>query len=471
MVRRTRILTCGVLISVRGAFHAEAQCEDQWCSIAPLHTQSVVVRTVEAFGIGAGPKLYIGGLFGLAGQAPAEHLATWDGARFTPIMPGATGSVSGTPCYVNLLRVLDDGSGAALFAGGTFLRIGGVDATMVARFDGTVWTAITNELRADTSMQAFSNVHALEYFDTGAGPELYIAGCFSFGTHPANRAMAKVTPAGLMAVGTGWVSQPVIGFPCVGSLLVYDDGSGALLYAGGSFSQVGGVQAQNIARWNGTAWSAAGSGLALSGRDANVVPTVSSLLSWQTDSGRILLAAGDIEVDGVRGIARWDGATWSSFASDFAPNGVVKLSQLEIGSGLQLYASGRFQTINGQALSMAARYAPDSPPGWEPIGAGFVNGQSGPAYFVSSFDEGAGPRAFIGGRDLRTAGDPAVGNALLRLGPPVGDLDCDYTVGLSDLATLLAAFGESDAGDIDGDGQTTLADLAVLLSSYGSACQ
>jgi hypothetical protein len=51
--------------------------------------------------------------------------------------------------------------------------------------------------------------------------------------------------------------------------------------------------------------------------------------------------------------------------------------------------------------------------------------------------------------------------------PILGDLDGDGDVDLSDLATLLGAYGVSDEGDIDGDGDTDLADLAALLANYG----
>src|SRR5262245_65135 len=47
----------------------------------------------------------------------------------------------------------------------------------------------------------------------------------------------------------------------VSALTVFDDGSGAALYAAGSFESAGGAAARRIARWNGEAWSALGSGL------------------------------------------------------------------------------------------------------------------------------------------------------------------------------------------------------------------
>jgi hypothetical protein len=57
----------------------------------------------------------------------------------------------------------------------------------------------------------------------------------------------------------------------------------------------------------------------------------------------------------------------------------------------------------------------------------------------------------------------------------LGDLNGDDTVGLSDLAILLAHYGTPSGasyadGDLNGDGDVDLSDLATLLSNYGLSC-
>ncbi len=47
----------------------------------------------------------------------------------------------------------------------------------------------------------------------------------------------------------------------VRALAVFDDGSGASLYAAGGFSNAGGVEADRIAKWDEGRWSALGSGM------------------------------------------------------------------------------------------------------------------------------------------------------------------------------------------------------------------
>src|SRR5262245_52633400 len=46
----------------------------------------------------------------------------------------------------------------------------------------------------------------------------------------------------------------------ISAMAVFDDGSGDALYVAGDFTVAGDVAASNIAKWNGSSWSALGSG-------------------------------------------------------------------------------------------------------------------------------------------------------------------------------------------------------------------
>ncbi len=64
---------------------------------------------------------------------------------------------------------------------------------------------------------------------------------------------------------------------------------------------------------------------------------------------------------------------------------------------------------------------------------------------------------------------------VIAITPCFGDLDGNGQIGLSDLAQLLANYGETSGmsyedGDLDGDGDVDLADLAALLGVYGTTC-
>src|SRR5262249_27899018 len=91
----------------------------------------------------------------------------------------------------------------------------------------------------------------------------------------------------------------------VSGMAVYDDGSGPALYVGGSLSSAGGVVVSNIARWNGTSWSALGAGA-----DAAVL----ALCVFNDGGGPALYAGGRFASAGgtpAAYIAKWDGVTWS----------------------------------------------------------------------------------------------------------------------------------------------------------------
>ena len=85
--------------------------------------------------------------------------------------------------------------------------------------------------------------------------------------------------------------------------------SGTNLYAGGYFTTAGGVPANNIAKWDGSAWSALGSGMG-----GIRVYAVYALAV----SGTNLYAGGNFTTAGgvpANYIAKWDGSAWSALGS------------------------------------------------------------------------------------------------------------------------------------------------------------
>jgi hypothetical protein len=120
--------------------------------------------------------------------------------------------------------------------------------------------------------------------------------------------------------------------------------SGTDLYAGGTFTTAGGLPANRIAKWNGSAWSALGAGIGPAGF------TVYAL----TVSGTDLYAGGDFTTAGgvpAIHIAKWNGSAWSPLGSGVgsenrfttleAPSGAFALatdasSHLIVGGGFSL---------------------------------------------------------------------------------------------------------------------------------------
>src|SRR5262245_793219 len=95
------------------------------------------------------------------------------GAEWLPTF----GTAAGTDYSVSSLAVLDDGSGPALYIGGEFLRAGNVVANGIAKWDGAHWSPIGRGF-GDGFLDEppFIWVNAMVMFDDGSGPTLYAGG-------------------------------------------------------------------------------------------------------------------------------------------------------------------------------------------------------------------------------------------------------------------------------------------------------
>lgn len=164
------------------------------------------------------------------------------------------------------------------------------------------------------------------------GNDLIAAGVFyTAGGAPANN-IAAWDGHGWRALGSG--IGPASSFTEVYALATYNGD----LYAAGNFHQAGGVPAESIARWDGTAWHAVGKGIPQGG--------INALAVYQG----MLYAAGyftdTVQGDTVHSIERWDGAAWSSVPNIYCSNGYGVDGGIE-----SLCATPNFLYIGGQFQS------------------------------------------------------------------------------------------------------------------------
>jgi hypothetical protein len=252
----------------------------------------------------------------------------------------------------------------ALVVGGDFLSIGGVAANEIATWDGTAWSPLGIGM---TGGSGGAKVYALAVFDEdGAGPA------------PAS------------------------------------------LFAGGSFTSAGGTTMNNLARWNGSSWSPVGFGGGSNGAQG----VVRCLAVLNDGSGPALYVGGEFGgaggVSGTRGIARWNGSTWSSVgggidSSDFT--GVNALAQFNDAGGLRIYAGGRFQSAGGVGLGQGKIASWDGA-AWSALGTGLSGSSPATVRALCVFDlDGAGPvpaQLFVGGQFSSPIGGPGGGSNFVR---------------------------------------------------------
>ncbi|MEZ4652517.1 MAG: hypothetical protein R3E12_02660 [Candidatus Eisenbacteria bacterium] len=220
-----------------------------------------------------------------------------------------------------------------------------------------------------------SDVWAVEVYDDGTGAALYAAG-------------------GMDVMGTGqgrgvfrWDGQnwdPIGTIPLSDTVYCMEVWDGKLIVAG-IFTEVDGEPRNRIAAWDGASWSALGVGM----------PDgwVWELAVWEND----LIATGTFTQAGgtsALGIARWDGSSWSALGSGINGDGRA----LEVFEG-DLVVGGAFTTAGGVNAVNVARWDGSS---WSAIGSGVPSTR---VYALTAYDadgDGPDPERLLAGGTLCT---------------------------------------------------------------------
>lgn len=207
---------------------------------------------------------------------------------------------------ITCAAVFDDGTGSAIYFGGAHANPipYGFPPYGVARQRNGVWEYVPGLEGVDLLYGL--NLYAMQVFDDGSGPALYCAGQIQFADGQLALNIARRTGDGWAPVGAGLSG-------IVYDLAVFDEdgeGPGApSLFATGAFDFSDSAVVSKIARWNGTAWTPVGTGLAGAaestfGYSMTVVP--SGALRGLYVSGRFGTAGGVASP----GVARWTGEDW-----------------------------------------------------------------------------------------------------------------------------------------------------------------
>ncbi|WP_167856723.1 T9SS type A sorting domain-containing protein [Hymenobacter aquaticus] len=229
-------------------------------------------------------------------------------------------------------------SGSTVYIGGTFTAVGNTAARNIAKWDGTSWSALGGGTNGGTGV----GVNALALAANG---DLYVGGSFTFvGSLAANR-IAKWSGNAWSALGAG-VNSTVFA-------LALD---GADLYVGGSFTQAGGNPANRIARWSGSSWSALGVGT-----NDNVNALAVNPMGVYV-GGRFSQAGGVA----AGGVALWAGSTWLALGTGV--NGEVKAVAV---AGFAVYVGGGFTQAGGVEAKQVAKWENGA---WLPLGGGIDGG-------------------------------------------------------------------------------------------------
>src|SRR5690606_10796934 len=115
------------------------------------------------------------------GGRPVSNIARWNGDAWSDVDGGVW---SGGSSPVTTMAVFDDGTGPALFVGGQLTQAGGQYTIGVAKWTGSAWEAV-----APGPSWAQAWVRSMAVHDDGSGPALYVGG--SFGSFPGVSGFAQ----------------------------------------------------------------------------------------------------------------------------------------------------------------------------------------------------------------------------------------------------------------------------------------
>ena len=448
----TRIIAVATLATMAGT--ALGQCEPAWdVSIGNPGVDDGYVQPLFVWDDGTGEALYAGGSFGSMGGSPGTLLiAAWNGIDWSGLgSPGlSTGSTNG---FVTSMDNYEVDGGDALVVGGFFASAGGLSGTQsIAAWDGTQWLSTGADLVNPDA------IWALASGDVGDGDLLYAGGSFT--------EIGGVTAGGIAAwdgnswspVGTG---APLTGVvtPNVFGAVVFDDGSGPALYAGGRFDEIDGVPGTTLlGRFKDGAWEPVGDGLVRS----SITGDAGQLAVFDEGTGPALYVGGRsffaASATGTGDVFKWDGTEWSVVGQDIS--GIVtRLFAWDDGSGEALY-----MTTSDASLGRIARLEGDT---WVGIDGGVAGG--------STFGLGSWNGDLFVGGSFETVDGEAASGIVRRTGCDGGscyaDFDGDGELTIFDFLAYQNAFDAGDlAADCDQDGSLTIFDFLCFQNGFDAGC-
>jgi hypothetical protein len=381
---------------------------------------------VEDVAIASDGTVYAAGIFQDAAGEPAANIARWTGFHWEPLGAGLDG-------WVRAIQFDDAGT---LWAA---VSSDDVSTGSLARWDGAAWT-VANTLDGA--------IRDLVIVDSG---EVVVVGDFTGGVRALDMddSWVDLAPGGVSNGAPSAVALSPTGF-CLA----------------GSFDAIDGVAAENAACFDGTGWTALGSGLpggvAVLARSPGGQWFAGGTLTFIVDP-----TTGEYEA-GIGRLAGGAGGTWQPFQGGI-DNGFINEVRAIAFDGADVLVGGHFQTAGATDVpaSHLARFTPGT--GWSEIGGGLANdvGVFLPS-IIGTGDIEVGPDGtlWVGGLFTRAGSVPAVNMAAVPpTGPPTALVGGHAVNGVGGFVDTLApiAGGVLVGGSFAFGGVTPMANVGTFF--------
>jgi hypothetical protein len=323
----------------------------------------------------SGSDVYVGGDFTIAGGMPANNIAKWNSvSNIWSALGSGVSQHTTVDCDVRGIAVI----GKDVYVGGVFASAGGVLGTnRIARWDGTSWFPLGGGVFGsgvdDVAVQ---------------GGVVYVGGMFSQVNKVVNANLAnRLTVNNIAGWNGAWFALGTGVNVGVSGRVVDIEVSGADVYVGGGFLAAGGNPANHIAKWNGTDWSALGSGFNPG------VDDIAVGAGGVYATGTFTMSGGKL----VNYVAKWDGTTWLALGGGLNSHCCLGVGALAV-SGSDVYVGGIFSTAGGVPANNIAKWDSTTST-WSALGSGV----SGSVYDIAVGIDGV----YVGGSFTTAGGKPS----------------------------------------------------------------
>lgn len=315
------ILYAGGLFSQAGGISGSNIAKWDGANWSPLGF-GVVSGTAISSMLVQGSDLIVGGTFTDIGGVIAKNVARWNGTVWLPL--GAGLEYTGATTVSTLCEYAGE-----LYAGGTFVLSGATPVNFIAKYDGVNWSPVGTGTNG--------RVLSLCVY----GTELYVGGEFTNAGGISVNNIAKWNGSSWSDVGGG---VQYTGATTVSTMSIF----GSDLYVGGTFDQAGTTPVMNIAKWNGSVWGDVGGGVQYTG--ATTVSTL-SMTVFENE----LIVGGVLDVSGsvsTSFISKWNGTVWSALGTGM--NNAVQTVEVMADT---LYAGGWFTSAGSEITLFVAQWS------------------------------------------------------------------------------------------------------------------
>ena len=427
-------------------------CVEGWAAPFEQASPSVAATSMITWEFPEGAGIVLAGSFGSLGPVPALRIGAIVGTQPRAMGEGLNNTV------LSLAR-FDDGNGERLFAGGAFTHSGTREVPFCAAWDGAAWQPL-EPTQASFRPLVINSLFGWNGSDRPGSPPrgLYAAGRFR---NPDNTFCTELA----FWDGAAWRSVTASVFagsctytgtippPSGGQVLIHDDGTG--------FGPEIYLRAGVTYRWRGYAWQALPMG-------SQFGTLVQLHIAPDPTLGRDVLYAalnsGNSQT--VRGVARFDGATWSAVGGVTSPTQhVLRLAWLDDGSGPALWLFGNRPTGSTANTARLVGGAWVVPEGADTPGAAFGG--------IEYSHPALGGRVMVMSHSCTTFGDlPVTGTLIVRRGCSCpADFNGDGQVDFFDYLDFIEAFAAEDpSADFNGDGQIDFFDYLDFIAAFVEGC-